>query len=78
MFNLESPVIGAYMKYLFTVPDLSCEHGRMKVDKALSTFGKAKAWAIDLDAKTIAIDSGADRAALAALLKGAGYPPDGR
>jgi copper chaperone len=65
------------MKYVFDVPDMSCDHCRMRIEKAFSASGIAKAWTVDLKSKTVAIESGASKDSLAAILKDAGYPPKG-
>jgi len=63
------------MKYIFTVPDMSCDHCRMRIDKAVAASGKASAWTVDLKAKTVGVESAADRGTLAKILTDAGYPP---
>ncbi len=63
------------MKYVFDVPDMSCDHCRMRIEKSLSASGIAKAWTVDLKTQTVAVESGSDRTSLAAILTDAGYPP---
>jgi copper chaperone len=63
------------MKYVFSVPDLNCDHCRMRIDKAVAASGAASAWTVDIGAKTVGIESTADRAVLAKVLADAGYPP---
>jgi copper chaperone len=66
---------GVAMKYIFTVPDISCDHCRMSIDKAVAASGKASAWTVDLKTKTVAIESETDRVTLARILTDIGYPP---
>ncbi|OHD75854.1 MAG: hypothetical protein A3J97_14375 [Spirochaetes bacterium RIFOXYC1_FULL_54_7] len=63
------------MKHVFTVPDMSCNHCRTHIEKALDASGKAKAWTVDLTGKTVAVESDSDAAVLAGILSEAGYPP---
>jgi copper chaperone len=65
----------AAMKYNFSVPDMSCDHCRMRIDKALAASGKASAWTVDLKAKTVGMESNADRETMARILTDIGYPP---
>jgi copper chaperone len=66
---------GVAMKYTFTVPDMSCDHCRMRIDKAVAASGKATAWTVDLKTKTVGMESEADRGTLAKVLSDIGYPP---
>ncbi len=65
------------MKHVFSVPDMSCSHCRMRIEKALDASGKAKAWTVDLPGKTVAVESDSDVAIVAGILTEAGYPPAG-
>jgi copper chaperone len=65
------------MKHVFSVPDMSCNHCRMRIEKALDASGKAKTWTVDLPGKTVAVESDSDVAVLAGILSEAGYPPAG-
>ncbi len=63
------------MKYVFDVPDMSCDHCRMRIEKAVAASGKASALTVDLKAKTVGMESEADRGTLVKILSDAGYPP---
>jgi len=63
------------MKHVFKVPDMSCQHCRMRIEKAIAASGKASVWTVDLAQKTVAVESAADKAELATVLANAGYPP---
>jgi copper chaperone len=74
-YLLFKAVSGGGMKYIFTVPDISCDHCRMHIDKAVAASGKASAWTVDLKTKTVGMESNADRETMARILSDAGYPP---
>jgi copper chaperone len=57
------------MKHVFSVPDMSCNHCRMRIEKALDASGKAKAWTVDLPGKTVAVESDSDVAAWPAFCR---------
>ncbi len=63
------------MTHVFTVPDMSCDHCRMRIEKALAASGLVSSAKVDLAKKQVSIDSASGRAALAAILSDAGYPP---
>jgi copper chaperone len=63
------------MRHTFTVPDMSCGHCKMRIEKALAASGLTAGVSVDLSSKTVAVDSDSDRASLAAVLSAAGYPP---
>lgn len=65
------------MKHVYSVPDMSCNHCRMRIEKALDASGKAKSWTVDLPGKTVAVESESDSATVAGILAEAGYPPAG-
>lgn len=63
------------MKYVYSVPDMSCEHCRMRIEKALSASGLATSWAVDLATKTVAVESASASESIAQVLSKAGYAP---
>jgi copper chaperone len=58
----------------FSVPDMSCEHCKMTVEKALAAVPDAGTVAVDLSARQVAVGGPAPVDALLAALDKAGYP----
>lgn len=58
----------------FNVPDMSCGHCKMTIEKAVTAADGAADLEFDLDARTVTVDSTLDAAALAAILEKEGYP----
>jgi copper chaperone len=63
------------MKYIFSVPDMSCEHCKSHIDKAIKNWGKAQAWLINLDTKQVTVESNETSDAVAKVIQEAGYTP---
>lgn len=59
----------------FQLPDLSCSHCVAAVTQALKAADPAATVAVDLPQHTVQVTSGLPRAAIAAALTEAGYPP---
>lgn len=55
------------------IPDMTCGHCKAAVEKAVASVDATAKVAVDLDARTVDIDSSADLAALLAALKAEGY-----
>jgi copper chaperone len=64
------------MKHLFKVPDMSCGHCKMHIEKALQAWGKADGWTVDLAAKTVAVESAESREIVARIIVDVGYTPN--
>ncbi len=58
----------------FHVPDMSCGHCRMTIEKAVTAADDGADLAFDLDTRTVTVESALDAAALAAILQKEGYP----
>ena len=57
----------------FKVPEMSCGHCKAAIEKAVADVDAAAVVAVDLDSRTVKIDSSADTGALQAAIKTAGY-----
>ncbi len=63
------------MKYTFNVPDMSCGHCRMHIEKALKDWGKASQWTVDLPAKSVVVESDENSTCVARIIQDEGYTP---
>ncbi|WP_457648741.1 heavy-metal-associated domain-containing protein [Profundibacter sp.] len=54
-------------------PDMSCGHCKAAVEKAVASVDPSARVAVDLDTRTVDIDSRADLGAILAVLKEEGY-----
>lgn len=61
------------MKYTFSVPDMSCNHCKMRIEKAMNESGKVKNLLIDLGSKKVSLESDLDEKELVAIFDNAGY-----
>ncbi len=63
------------MKYTFNVPDMSCGHCKMHIEEALKNWGKADSYSVDLDAKTVIVESAEPDSAVKRIIEDEGYHP---
>lgn len=61
------------MKYTFSVPDMSCNHCKMRIEKTMNESGRVKSLNIDLATKKVSLESDLDEKELVALFDKAGY-----
>lgn len=61
------------MKYTFSVPDMSCSHCKMRIEKAMDESGKVNSLNIDLGAKKVSLESDLSEAEIVSLFDSAGY-----
>ena len=61
------------MKHTFNVPDMSCNHCKMRIEKTMSESGKVKDLNIDLQTKKVTLDSELSESDLVKLFDEAGY-----
>jgi len=61
------------MKYTFNVPDMSCNHCKMRIEKAMNESGKVSDLNIDLQTKKVSLQSELAEADLIKLFDEAGY-----
>ena len=57
----------------FKVPEMSCGHCKAAIEKAVAGVDASAVVAVDLDSRTVKVDSSADIGALQAAMKTAGY-----
>jgi copper chaperone len=61
------------MKYTFNVPDMSCNHCKMRIEKTMGDSGKVENLEIDLDSKKVSMESELTADAIIELFDEAGY-----
>jgi len=61
------------MEYTFNVPDMSCNHCKMRIEKAMSESGKIKELQVDLNKKRVTLESDLSEPDLVKLFDAAGY-----
>ena len=57
----------------YLVPGMTCDHCKLAVTEEVTKVDGVAAVSVDLDAKLVRIDGGADHAALVAAIDEAGY-----
>lgn len=61
------------MKHQFKVPDMSCNHCKMRIEKVMNESGRVKDLNIDLQSKIVTMDSDLADSDLVKLFDTAGY-----
>ena len=61
------------MKYTFNVPDMSCNHCKMRIEKTMNESGGVRALQIDLSSKKVSLESDLTEKDLISLFDEAGY-----
>lgn len=61
------------MKYTFSVPDMSCNHCKMRIEKVMNESGKVSGLNIDLQSKKVSLESDLSESDLVKLFDNAGY-----
>jgi len=61
------------MKYVFNVPDISCNHCKMRIEKTMNDSGKVKDLNVDLEKKKVSLESELGENDLIKLFDDAGY-----
>ncbi|MCL1864731.1 MAG: heavy-metal-associated domain-containing protein [Spirochaetes bacterium] len=61
------------MEYAFNVPDMSCNHCKMRIEKTMNESGKVKEIKVDLDKKMVTLESELSESDLLKLFDDAGY-----
>jgi len=61
------------MKYKFSVPDMSCNHCKMRIEKVMNESGKVKDLSIDLNSKLVSMDTTLSEEEIINLFDKAGY-----
>jgi len=61
------------MKYTFNVPDMSCNHCRMRIEKAMNESGRVKGVTVDLQSKRVTLESDLTEDEIVKIFDNAGY-----
>ena len=61
------------MKYIFSVPDMTCDHCKMRVTKALTELAGVGDVFIDLEEKRVEVQSSVSPESLLSAIDEAGY-----
>ena len=61
------------MKYTFRVPDMSCNHCKMRIEKAMNDSGKVSGLNVDLALKKVSLESDLSESDLIKIFDEAGY-----
>lgn len=61
------------MKQTFSVPDMSCNHCKMRIEKTMSESGKVKNIDVNLQTKKVSLESELSEEDLIKLFDRAGY-----
>ncbi len=61
------------MKHTFNVPDMSCNHCKMRIEKTMSESGKINNLNVDLQSKKVSLESELPVSDLVKLFDDAGY-----
>ena len=61
------------MEYTFSVPAMSCNHCKMRIEKAMNGSGKVKELLVDLNKKKVTLESDLSESDLVKLFDAAGY-----
>ena len=61
------------MKYSFNVPDMSCNHCKMRIERVMVDSGKVRELHIDLETKKVSLESDLPEPELIKLFDEAGY-----
>jgi uncharacterized membrane protein YraQ (UPF0718 family)/copper chaperone CopZ len=63
--------------HTITVPDMTCQHCKMKITQTLEKMPEVQLVSIDLDSKQVAFETAADKNSVVTEIKEAGYHPEG-
>jgi copper chaperone CopZ len=63
------------MKYTFTVSDMNCGNCKKHIEEGLQNWGKADSWSIDLDTKTVIVESAESETSVRQVIEDEGYSP---
>lgn len=61
------------MKYTFNVPDMSCNHCKMRIEKKMNESGRVKDLDINLETKIVTLESDLPEGDIVKLFDDAGY-----
>ncbi len=63
------------MKYTFNVPDMSCGNCKKHIEEGLENSGKADSWSVDLDTKTVIVETAESDSVIRRIIEDEGYHP---
>jgi copper chaperone len=61
------------MKYVFKVPAMSCQHCKMRIEKALSPYSEMGQIEVDLNSKQVSVTSAIQPVILIKAIEAIGY-----
>lgn len=61
------------MKYLLQVPDMSCEHCKMRIQTVVGDHPKVSSVEVDLPSKQVSVETDLDQSVVIDLIDQAGY-----
>ncbi len=62
--------------YKIKVPDMTCQHCKMRISEALQSMPDVKSVFIDLNSKEVAVESSIDKHLILNRIKEEGYNPE--
>ncbi|MFW5770007.1 MAG: heavy-metal-associated domain-containing protein [Spirochaetota bacterium] len=62
------------MQYTFNVPDMTCNHCKMRIEKAVSSLNHLESVNIDLDKKLVIVEGDAPEKDIRQAIEDSGYP----
>ena len=63
------------MKYIYSVPDMSCGHCTTHIEEALREWGKASSFIVELEQKRVTVESSEPSDAIVRIISDVGYTP---
>ncbi len=64
------------MKYRFKVDDMSCNHCKMTIEKALQELEDIELYNVDLEKKEVSVESDGDAQEIIDKIRERGYSPE--
>ena len=61
------------MPQVFSVPDMSCDHCKMRIEKQLGSRDEVRSVEVDLEGKKVTVDGDLSSEAIVELIDEAGY-----
>lgn len=64
------------MKYRFKVEDMSCNHCKMTIERALAELPDVDSYSVDLENKLVSVETGTDVQMVMDKIRESGYTPE--
>jgi copper chaperone CopZ len=64
------------MTYSFKVEDMSCNHCKMTIEKALAQLPEIDSYSVNLENKLVSVETGADAQFVMDKIRDSGYTPE--